>query len=170
MPLKWWNEVIGQNKLKEAIKVLRWCAFDPDFLPKNWDARFKGWVTHGLTAYYTFLNKGTVNNFQNLKTQSGLNNDDFYRFLQVRHYIEQILKEIKQEHWDNILLKVFISAYASGSNQTTISRLKTRGLQQMKGNSLHVKQKWEMEGSLVLNEEAWEQLCEIQWKTSNSTL
>lgn len=40
----------------------------------------------------------------------------------------------------------------------------------MKGSSLHVKQNWEREGNLVLSEEDWDYLCEIQWKTSNSTL
>jgi len=103
--------------LKEAIKELRWCAFDPDFMPKNLDARFKAWKTHGLTAYCTFLCKGSVNSFQNLKRQFGLNNDDIFRFLQVRHHVEQIRKEIKQEQWDNILLKAFMDAYVSGPAQ-----------------------------------------------------
>ena len=62
-----------------------------------------------------------------------------------------------------------MDAYVSGPGQKTISRL-YKGLQQMKGSSWHVKQKWEKEGNLVLSEEDWEYLCEIQWKTSNSTL
>ena len=40
----------------------------------------------------------------------------------------------------------------------------------MKGSSLHVKQKLERAGNLVLSEEDWEYLCEIQWKFSNSKL
>ena len=72
-----------------------------------------------------------MNRFQNLKRQFGLNNDDFFRFLQVCHYVEQIRKEIKQEQWDNILLKVFMDAYVSDPGQKTISR-PYKGLQQMK--------------------------------------
>ena len=166
LSLKMWNKVIAQNNLKDAVKVLRWCAFDPDFLPKNWDARFKRWGSQGLTAYCTFLHKGTMNSFQNLKGQFGLDKDDFYRFLQVRHYIDQIQKGCTQVGWDNILLKVFIDAYSNGSNQKLISRF-YKGLQQTKCSSLYVKQKWEHEGNLVLD---WENLCEIQWKTSSSTV
>lgn len=110
-----------------------------------------------------------MNSFQNVKRQFGLNNDDFFRFLQVHHHVEQIRKEIKQEQWDKILVKVFTDVYVSGPGQKIISRL-FKGLQQMKGSSLHVKQKWEGEGNLVLSKEDWEYLCEIQWKTSNSTL
>ena len=168
-PLKLWIKVITRKNLKEAIKVLRWCAFDPHFMPKNLDARFKAWKTHGLTSYCTFLSKGSMNSFQNLKRQFGLNNDDFFRFLQVRHHVEQMIKEIKQEQGENILLKVFMDAYVSGSGQKTISRL-YKGLQQMKDSSLQVKQKWEREGNFVISEDDWEYLCEKQWKTSNSTL
>ncbi len=92
-------------------------------MPKNLDARFKGWKTHGLTAYCTFLCRVSVNNFQNLKRQFGLNNVDLYRFLQVRHHIEQMRKEIKQEQWENILLKVFMDTNALGPGQKTISKL-----------------------------------------------
>lgn len=49
LTLKLWNRVISKNNLKEVIKILRWCAFDPDFMPK---------ILDGLTAYFTFLSKG----------------------------------------------------------------------------------------------------------------
>lgn len=35
LPLKLWNKLTAKYHLKEVIKVLRWCAFDPDFMPKN---------------------------------------------------------------------------------------------------------------------------------------
>lgn len=98
-----------------------------------------------------------------------MDKDNFYRFLQVRHYTDQMQKRCALEGWDNILLKVFIEAYLAGSNQRLISRI-YKGLQRTKGNSLYVKQKWEQEGNLVLKEEDWGNLCEIQWKTSSSSL
>ncbi|XP_032367453.1 uncharacterized protein LOC116686550 [Etheostoma spectabile] len=169
LSLKIWNKVIAQSNLKDGVKVLRWCAFDTDFLPNRWDARFKRWTSQGLTAYCTFLHKGTMNSFQNLRRQFGLDKDDFYRFLQVRHYIDQMQKRCTIVGGDNILLKVFIEAYLVGSNRKLISRI-YKGLQQTKGSSMSVKQKWEQEGNFVLNEEDWENLCEIQWKTSSSSL
>ena len=105
-----------------------------------------------------------MNSFQNLKRQFGFDKGDFYRFLQVRQYIDQIQNGCTQVGWDNILLKVFIDAYSAGSNQKRISRL-YKGLQQTKCSSLYTKQKWEHEGNFVLKDEDWENLCEIQWKT-----
>lgn len=168
LSLKVWNRLVTQKHLREAVKVLRWCVYDPEFLPGRWDARFKCWSSKGLTAYCTFLHKGSMNSFQNLKGQFDLKSDDFYRFLQVRHYIDKIQRESIQVHWDNTLLKVFKDAYLEGSNKKAVSKI-YRSLQETKGNSLYVKQKWEREGNLVLEEEDWENLCEMQWKTSSST-
>ena len=81
-----------------------------------------------------------MNSFQNLKRQFGFDKGDFYRFLQVRQYIDQIQNGCTQVGWDNILLKVFIDAYSAGSNQKRISRL-YKGLQQTKCSSLYAKQK-----------------------------
>jgi len=55
-----------------------------------------------------------------------------YRFLQVRHYIDQIQRESTQVHWDNTLLKVFKEAYLEGSNKKVGSKI-YRSLQQTKG-------------------------------------
>ena len=122
-------------------------------------------------AYCTFLLKGTINSFQNLKRHVGLNNDDFSRFLQVRHYIDQIQKGCTQGCWDNILLKDFMDAYLGVSNQKTISKI-YMGLQQTKCSSVYVKQKWEREGNLAegegLNKTSSSTLCcEFCWKKLN---
>ncbi|KAF3835661.1 hypothetical protein F7725_028219 [Dissostichus mawsoni] len=106
LSLKVWNRLVTQNHLREAVKGLRWCVYDLEFLPGRWDARFKFWSSKGLTAYCTFLHKGSMNSFQNLKGQFDLKRDDFYRFLQVRHHIDQIQRESTQVHWDNTLFKV----------------------------------------------------------------
>lgn len=128
LSLKIWSKVIAQNNLKEAVKVLRWYAFDNFFLPYRWDAIFNRWTLQDLTACCTFLHKGTMNSFQNLKRQFGSDKDDFYRFLQVRYYTDQMQKRCALEGWDNILLKVFIEAYLPCSNQRLISRI-YKGLQ-----------------------------------------
>lgn len=36
LSLKIWSKIMAQNNLKEAVKVLRWCAFDTGFLPNRW--------------------------------------------------------------------------------------------------------------------------------------
>ncbi len=78
LSLKLWIKVITQNNLKEAVKVLRWCVYDSDFVPTRWDTRYKEWMSQDLTAYCTFLHRRLGKSFQTLKEQSGLNKDDCF--------------------------------------------------------------------------------------------
>ena len=93
LSFKVWNRLVTQKHLREAVKVLRWCVYDLKCVPGRWDAIFKFWSSKGLTAYCTYFLKGSMNSFQNLKGQFDLKRDDFYRFLQVCHYINQIQRE-----------------------------------------------------------------------------
>lgn len=167
MSLKLWNRIIQQNNLKDAVGLLRWCGYDQDFTPNQLDTRFKEWTPQGLTAYCTFLHKGNVKDFQTLKASHGLNKNDFFRFLQVRNYIEKQLKIIKEKCQNNILVEVFMDAYIVKNTQKSLSRL-YRGLRQTKNLQSHVKQKWEKEGHLTISVQEWKSLCRTQWKTSNS--
>lgn len=72
LPIKRWNIVIVQINWKEATKMVRGCAYDPDFTHNKLDAGFQGWITQELTAYCTFLNQGSLKSFQNVKVQYGL--------------------------------------------------------------------------------------------------
>lgn len=62
-----WNETIKICGLEEASKILRWCAYDSDFTPNQYDDRFKNWISKGLTNYYSFCNKGVLRSFENLQ-------------------------------------------------------------------------------------------------------
>lgn len=50
-----WQEIINICKLKDASRIIRWCAYDSDFTPKRTDNRFKIWASKGLTNYNPFL-------------------------------------------------------------------------------------------------------------------
>lgn len=39
--LKSWQEIIINCNLREASKIMRWCAYDSDFTPNRMDGRFK---------------------------------------------------------------------------------------------------------------------------------
>lgn len=86
--------------------LLRWCAYDTEFVPNKTDNRFKRWMTKGLTAYWTFMNKGKLQSFHMLKGNHGLENKDFYRYLQLRHYLEYAKGDVSRKG-ENGLLKFF---------------------------------------------------------------
>lgn len=55
--LKTWKELIKKYQLERRAETLKWFAYDPEFLPSEYDMRFKGWAANGLTTYSTLLKK-----------------------------------------------------------------------------------------------------------------
>lgn len=101
--LNLWNRVMQICSLENLSWILRWCAYNSDFKPNALDKRFKSWVSKGLTSYYTFVHRGAFMSFEFLQNKYGLGQDDFYRYLQVRHYFDQNIKA----SWDESNLGFF---------------------------------------------------------------
>lgn len=125
--------------------MLRWCAFDSAFTPNKKDGRFKGWISKGLTTYYTFIQRGVFESFKELQRSNGLEKDDFYRYLQVRSYFNWNLRET----WETAepgFLEVFLSLLKSGLCTKVVSKL-YNGIQLFKqGDTDYIRSKWEKEG------------------------
>uniref|UniRef100_A0A3P9LA26 Reverse transcriptase domain-containing protein n=1 Tax=Oryzias latipes TaxID=8090 RepID=A0A3P9LA26_ORYLA len=165
--LKIWRKIAKNCSLEGAEKVLRWGAYDTDFIPNRTDSRFKIWRTTGVTAYCNLIKKGAVKSFEMCKKEYSLENRDFFRYLQIRHRLNGILAEGSGK-LDNDILKVFITAYTSGGGRRIISKL-YKGLQDSRHTNTHyVKSKWEREGRLHITEEEWENICKSQWRTTHS--
>ncbi len=67
-----WSEIIKKYQLRKGTKMFKWFAYDPDFIPNNYDTRFKNWTENRLTAYCTLLDQDKVSSFQDLKEKFSL--------------------------------------------------------------------------------------------------
>lgn len=47
--LKVWNSVREEYELQDKLRIIRWCAYDPNFKPNQLDPRFKNWIAKGIT-------------------------------------------------------------------------------------------------------------------------
>lgn len=167
LTLNTWLKVITKNDMLEEVKILNWCSHDPDFAPNKMDANYRVWARQGLSAYCTWFDQATLKSFQTLKRMHSLSNNDFFRFLQVRHHLNSTMLK-SQKAFENSLLKVFISAYRTDLMLKVISRL-YRGLQEIKVVSTsYIKQKWDRETNSCIPEDTWIKYCELQWKISSS--
>ena len=83
---KIWTEVVKCFQLQRDIKLLRWPAYDPDFIPALQDHRYRQWVYYGITAICKTAETGEFKSFNNLCQTYGLGRQDFYRYLQLRDY------------------------------------------------------------------------------------
>lgn len=164
-----WQSVLKLGNLENSLRMLKWCAYDTDFIPNKSDSRFKLWVEKGLTTYSSFVHKGAFNSFESLQKEHGLHQSDFYRYLQVRHYFNQSVGGTLELGEASDLTRVFLLANSSGACNKAVSKLYNGLLQLKANNTLYIKEKWEKEGNLVLNVEEWSRICRAQWAMTSST-
>ena len=131
-PVKIWNEIIKKYQLRRKSDLLKWFAYDSEFRPNNYDIRFKKWTKNGLTAYCTLLDRCTVMSFLDLKDRFDLQNQDHFRYLQIRDFF---IKKIPSEviSGEEEILNIFQGAYKNANLQKLISKLYS-GLQILKSD------------------------------------
>lgn len=122
MVLRVWKAVIKDHKLEEDIKILTWCAYDSDFMPNMLDDWFKSWMKKGMASLCIITQKHELMCFQTLREFS-FKNLDFYRFLQLRSYYNQNIKETNIREASKPFTKLFINAYESDTKRGVISLL-----------------------------------------------
>ena len=104
LSLNIWFEIIAKNNLIEQSRLLRWIAHDSDFIPNTMDGSFRIWGG-GPTIFWELFKKKKIISFQDLKNQFGLKNQDLYRYLQMRHYMEQTIKKSSLEEVESGIIK-----------------------------------------------------------------
>lgn len=149
------------------IKHFRWCAYDTDFHPNKSDKRFQMWNKKGLTTYHSFTHKGTLQDFQSLQTKFGLEQADFFRFLQMRDYFNKHCKCSNLSAIESDFLKILKSAHATWIKKA-ISKLYNGMLNARQHNTLHIKYKWEHEAESVITVKDWAKICIFQWTSTSS--
>lgn len=165
-PLNIWFGECRKNKLENHMKILRWVTHDKDFKPAQMDGRFKQWLSKGITTYCLISDKGTLHCFQKLKDKYDLENQDFFRYLQVRAHFNCGVSTTEESSSD--LINILIEAYKSKLNRKLISKIYTC-LQSFSGTStLNVKSKWEKEAKITISENDWLNICKTQMGTSSS--
>ena len=75
--LKVWNTIKTEYKLMDKLWIIRWSAYDSDFKPNQLDLRFKTWIDKGITTFYSLTKKGQLKDFQTLRKDFSLEQQDF---------------------------------------------------------------------------------------------
>lgn len=165
--LKPWQEIIKICKLRDVSKIIRWCAYDTDFVPNRTDGRFKTWISKGLTTYHSFVHEGTFQSFEALQKDYGLGRDDFFRYLQVRHYFNKNLKGALGKG-ELGFMEIIFSLIKPESNNKIISKLYNAIQISKQENTEYIKKRWEKEGKVLITSESWEKICQLQWFSTGS--
>ena len=167
VPLKIWFKECKDQKIDKEIQRLRWIAYDTEFAPARMDARFKQWTWWGITTYCTISSNTSLKSFQYLKDKHDLQNQDFYRYLQLRHHFD---KNIKGQEPVTDLVQILSEAYKGDTTKQLISKLYWSIQTAKKHSTNYIKIKWEKEAGLTITEEDWSNICDVISTTTSSGL
>lgn len=163
--LNTWYSPVKQLKLVKELGLLKWIAFDGEFKLGRSDIRFKQWAGLDITALCTFIQKGKMRSFQDLKNTYDLTNQDLFRYLQMRDYY---IKKIKMnEDVIHPIIKVFLQAYGNDLPRI-VSNLYFCLMETRKNSTLYVEAKWERELSEEILEKMWYDMWKIHQTTTQS--
>lgn len=139
---------------------------DTEFVPAHLDGRFTHCADRGLTAYCKIFSSKSLGIFEQLTDKYHLDKQDFFRYLQLRHYFDKTIKPNDEEGM--YLINVFIDAYKGKIGRKLISRIYL-ALQQNRGHStLYIKTKWEKDADITLTEDDWSNICRTLSTTTAS--
>lgn len=81
-----------QQKLEREVKLLSCFACDDRFKPGLIYQNLRKWGRKGITAVCTITKNGKLMTFQEFRDNYGLENNDLFRYLQLR---DNFIAEIK---------------------------------------------------------------------------
>ncbi|CAG5866902.1 unnamed protein product [Menidia menidia] len=87
-----WGKLRKLFKSSHRLNMVSTLIDNPDLLPQDIGSSFLGWHKAGIIRLSDLFEHGAFKSFDSLKTQYALSNKEFYKYLQVRHYV---MKEAK---------------------------------------------------------------------------
>ena len=88
--LKTWNRIRKHYGITNRISCLAPVVNNPDFVHSCHDVGFRAWKDAGISTIKNLYKEGVLKSFQQLKTEFNLHQSQFFRYLQLRSYINSI--------------------------------------------------------------------------------
>lgn len=105
------------------------------------------WTRKGLTTYVSFTNKGALQSFQHLQSKHGLQQDDFFRFVQFWDYYNKVF-QFRDLSPTKLNFYSIMNAVFRSTLKKTISKSYEALISARSKNTLHIKEKWEKEAGV----------------------
>lgn len=158
--VKTWRKICKNIKIKEGhLTCLREIQSDPDFTPNTLDNTFKSWGNKGLVMHSQMFSDIGVETFENIARAYQLQNNQFYRYLQLRNYLNEKahLKSLTDLH----ILIQYMAKKCQSENTKHLTGQIYNILQECGAEKLdHIKEKWELDLNKTISEEEWNQCLE----------
>lgn len=149
--LKAWRLVRNLEGRSKITSMFTPIINNPEFLPGSSDPRFQQWTSKNIKSLFDLFSNNILMSFEQLCNTYSLTKQDFFRFLQVRHYIIHNTTLINHPELSDIEIMLFQqqNKMSLSSFYKVLVRLSTCDTQR-------VRSLWEKELSVTLDKETWD--------------
>lgn len=167
--LKIWGEVKKMFGDSGSISRAMPIVGNIDFPPSVSDHGFRRWAAKGLTIFNQLFEETHLKSFTQLREQFDLPSNDFYRYLQIRHYITNHKDKERIGKTPNSIEQYFIEILEKRlPSRKHVSHLYKRLSSDLCENTYNIKGKWELESNTIIEDELWDKLCNSSHKGISS--
>lgn len=151
-----WKDVLKYLSIPLTLSLKSPISLNPDLPPAIQSIGFRSWRLRGILDLDQLFDNGVLKSFQLLKQEFNLPSNDFYKFLQLRHFLEFILKnegirfdlsDIEKQLFSSPALKKKISVFYS-----MLSNVGTSSFDSLKVI-------WEKDFETNFSDEEWLSIC-----------
>lgn len=177
--LKVWSTVQKRFRGRAALSRVMQIVGNPNFPPSRTDITFKRWADRKLKIIDQLFCDNVLQPFSYLQDKFSLPQSDMFRYFQIRHYLTN------HKDWDliqnaptNVEMHFINIIKHQLPNKKHVSHIYKNLLLDTQDNTLHIKNKWELELNVTIEDEEWEAMClgchkginspmwkEFDWKT-----
>ena len=158
--LKVWSTVQKRIRGTAALSRAMQIAGNPNFPPSTTDSTFKSWAGRNLRVLDQLFCDNVLQPFSYLQDKFFLPQSDLFRYFQIRHYITS------HKDWNTIknaptnVETYFINIIRHQlPNKKHVSHIYRNLLLDMPDNTFHIKNKWELELNIIIEDGEWETMC-----------
>lgn len=166
--MKVWSTIQKKLSISSSVSKATKIAKNPDFVPCTMDAGFEKWTNKGLIYISQIFMGQILKSFEQLKQEFNLQNNDFYKYLQLRHYLQ------KHNEWERIskeptkVEELFMSFTEEESKKGLISKTYKALQYESNDNNMDVKERWELEANVIITNDDWEETFKSGHTLTNS--
>lgn len=163
--LSTWSNIRKTLNLPGSICRLIRIHHNPEFPPAS---GFKNWAENGLIMLCQIVENGNLMSFQQLQQKYDLPGQDFYKYLQLRHYLHKHNLMTSLQAPPSNIEQFFTSVIKKALINRHISYLYKILQEESTENTQDIMGKWELEMNIIIKDEDWEQTLREGHKITNS--
>uniref|UniRef100_A0A096LVM8 Reverse transcriptase zinc-binding domain-containing protein n=1 Tax=Poecilia formosa TaxID=48698 RepID=A0A096LVM8_POEFO len=159
--IKAWNilkKMFGQNKNFSCLTTL---VDNPDLTVEGAGPDLRSWRDAGVARMHDLWHSGKFKTFEELRTQYGIASRDFYKYLQLRHYVKAKTDSLEVDCY--LLDKAILDCHKRGR---FVSRFYAELQTLRKDNLENLRSTWNRTLKSTIDSEAWEDILTLPSRIS----